>query len=155
MAMAICPICGRGIRVMDNNKNAILMDGQYCHKRCPVPKTPPEEQQALKSLKDRITFHIVYNNRNETAMVKGFNWANINNKIKQLREEGFTYADMEYALDEVVKQQEGFWGFGSVVNNIRPIMERKRKQEQLATKTVETVEFQYKPSKNKYPGGLI
>lgn len=157
MAKVECPLCHRMMIVRENSKNVMFVDGVACHKKCPKPPVPEEEKIARRELIDRITFHIVHNNRNEKAMVMGFNWQNINMKVNELHKAGYSYGDIQYALDEVVNMQNGFWGFGAVVNNIAVIMQRKKAVEEakakITNKPVEDV-FVYKPKK-KYTGGLI
>jgi hypothetical protein len=133
MSETICPICGNKMVVRDNSKNIRIIDGVVAHKKCPKPKMTEQESYEYKLLTDRIKYYIV-SKPSDKGRKTGYNWANITNKIKQLKQQGYTYMDMLYTLEEVIKIQGCFWGFGAVVNNIDSIMYRKREAEKIVDK---------------------
>lgn len=121
---AVCSRCGR--RIILSSNSFINENGIYSHKKC-VGRLNDDEKKDYKSLKNKIQWYIDTQNKN--IHVKSFNWFNINSKIKELRADGYTYKEIEYALDVVVRQMDGFYGFGAVVNRIYPIIEKKRKKD--------------------------
>lgn len=131
--MKICPLCGK--RIIQRNgewANACLVDGVLTHKKCPIPKKklPPEESKALKALRERITYQVTYHAKGYVKE-SGMNWMRVNRLIKELKNKGYSYDDQLIALDETVKIQGGFYGYGAVRNNIDKIIYRKRKKEEV------------------------
>lgn len=121
--MAICPLCGR--RVMPSGNNCIIVDGTLVHKKCPTAtkkKSDPSKNELIKAIYDYYAEcprgYIVEN---------GFNKYKLLTQIKQLYEQGYSYEDQHYALDKVVEMQNGFWGYGAVVNKIDCILAKKHK----------------------------
>lgn len=123
-----CYLCGR--RINENSNNWILKDGHAIHKHCPneKPKLSKEESEKYKQLLDRIRYHL---NMNPAGYVvnTGLNFKKVVMQIKQLKEKGYSYDDQLYALDEIVKTKDGFYGYTSVVNNITWIIDKKHKIE--------------------------
>ena len=136
--MDICPLCGR--KVVRTSKNVLLVDGNLCHKKCPKSKVDrtlsEQDKEDYKKLTDLIVKY-----RNECP--KGFyqenpnvrlNFKALTPRIKKLKEQGYSYSDMIYALNECIDTQGGFWGFGSVENRIQDIIERKKQREEKENK---------------------
>lgn len=125
-----CPVCGNNMVVREDSKNVMVVDGVIMHRKCPKPKMSKEDSHDYNLLREKIKFYI--NTKPNPKMTKfGYNWTNIAVKIKQLKEQGYSYSDMLYSLDETVKMQGCFFGFGAVVNNIEPIMYRKKQYESI------------------------
>ena len=131
--MTMCAKCGRRVIVSASNcdKN---MDGEYVHVKCPSEKKPNKDlmdQSLYRQLMDRVKYHQI-NNASGYVLTSGVNYKAVANKVKALKNEGYSYEDQLYALDEVVELQNGFCGYGAVVNNIiRIIANRDKKQEQI------------------------
>lgn len=133
-----CPICGH--RIIHRNgewANASIVDGVLVHKKCPKPKNVSANNESYRALKERIKYHFI-NNAKGYIEENGMNWYNVFRVIDVLYNEGYSYEDQLYALDKVVLKQGGFYGYGSVRNNIDPIIAKKKQKEQIANqKTVE------------------
>lgn len=120
-----CAMCGNNMNIREGSKNVMFIDDKPCHKKCPKPKMSEQDAHDYNLLREKIKFYI--NTKPNPKNVKmGYNWTNIAMKIKQLKDKGYSYDDMLYALNETVKLQGCFFGFGAVVNNIEPIMYRKQ-----------------------------
>lgn len=126
--MAVCHLCGR--RIVTTGSNYIIVDGELVHKKCPIskpkPKADPSKNELIKAVYDYYATcargYIVEN---------GFNRYKLLNQIKQLYEQGYSYEDQHYALDKVVKMQDGFWGYTAVVNKIDCIIAKKREKDKV------------------------
>ena len=127
--MEYCSVCGKRVSVGKNN--CIQNDnGSYRHKKCPKTKEPTGDHSAYKKLKERIQYH--FNENAKGALLQyGLNWYGITPKIKKLKEVGYSYEDQIYALDEVVKANDGFWGYGSVEKHISRIIYQRDKHEKI------------------------
>ena len=139
----VCPICGK--KVLRTGSNWAVNDGVLIHKKCPkVTSTlSKEESRDRKMLLDEIANLLAFKPRGYVADT-GLNWMKVNRQIKQLKDKGYSYADQLYALGQVVILQDGFWGYTAVVNNIDPIMLKKREKDkvmQQALKPRQAVEF--------------
>ena len=95
----------------------------------------PNEKKEYRKLTDKIQWYIATANRNTS--VSSYNWQNIAKKIKELRLSGYSFDEIEYALDATVKMMGGFYGFGAVVNRIYPIIQKKKEREHLELKSDE------------------
>lgn len=138
---AICSKCGKTIRI-STNSYIVEGDGKYTHKKC-IEKVTGEDKEKLRRLKDKIQWYIDTENRNTN--VSSYNWINIMKKIKELRLSGYTYDEIEYALDVCVDKMSGFYGFGAVVNRIYPIIRKKRQMESLCSEPERPeIEYVYK-----------
>ena len=127
---AICPICKKEMRITEKSKNVMIVDDQYVHKKCPSTGLTKEEKEQRRKLVDRISYHII---NNPCEPNKQFNWMRINVLIKRLKDMGYSYEEQLYTLDKVVaKQNNKFWGYGAVENNIAGIVFNKRKTDALA-----------------------
>lgn len=127
----ICPKCKRKIVISQRSQNYILVGGYYEHKKCPNPPTESElsEKEDLKALRKRISYHISVN---PSEAGRKFSFTYISKMIKELKDDGYSYKDQLYALDETVKMYDNkFWGYGAVKNNIYGIMAKKEKAEKL------------------------
>ena len=134
-----CPICGKRI-VKRNGEYANAKtnkDGIWVHKKCPQPKkiTDPAEKEAYRLLRENIVNYVAFHAQGFIAE-RGINWMNVNVMIKKLKDDGFSYEDQSFALDEVVKMQKGFWGYGAVKNNIEAIILKRDKKAEVQEKVV-------------------
>ena len=128
-----CAKCGKQIRMSGKNYKYIDKDKTIAvHIHCPKTKTKnnwsDEEKADRKLLLDEVNNQLAFNAKGYVA-TSGLNWFGLNNQIKNLLEQGFSFKDQLYALKEVVKLQDGFYGYGAVVNNIHAIMLRKQKKD--------------------------
>ena len=128
-----CSRCGRGIQPKSQSY-IVDSDGNYVHKAC-ISKMTPNEKKEYRKLTDKIQWYIATANRNTS--VSSYNWQNIAKKIKELRLSGYSFDEIEYALDATVKMMGGFYGFGAVVNRIYPIIQKKKEREHLGLKSDE------------------
>lgn len=129
--MDICPLCGK--KVVRTGKNWVVNDCVLIHKKCPKnkkPKLSKEESQELLSLKNRVSYWLETKPKGYVVDT-GLNFIKVSLQISQLKEQGYSYKEQLYALDEVVKQQGGFYGYTSVVNNIHGIIAKKREHDRL------------------------
>lgn len=141
----ICPKCKRKMVIGKKTKNYILIDSHYEHKKCPNPPTERElnEKEDLKALRDRISYHISVN---PCEPERSFSFTYITKMIKELKDDGYSYKDQLYALDETVKMYNNkFWGYGAVKNNIYGIIAKREKVE----KVRKEFEEQQKQKENK------
>ena len=128
-----CAKCGKQIRMSGKNYKYIDEDKTIAvHIHCPKTKTSSnwsdEEKADRKLLLDEVNNQLAFNAKGYVA-TSGINWFGLNNQIKNLLEQGFSFKDQLYALKEVVNLQDGFYGYGAVVNNIHAIMLRKQKKD--------------------------
>ena len=128
--MAICPLCGK--RVVQNKGNATILNGQVVHKNCNKntnikPKLSSDEKQDRQKLLDEISKQLVMNPRGYVAET-GLNFTKVSVQIGELKKRGYSYKDQLYALNEIVKKQEGFWGYTAVVNNIAGVIAKRDEQ---------------------------
>lgn len=132
-----CPQCGRIIRPTGKNKNFISVDGVLYHKKCPTEKKnvlSEEEKVAWNNLRDAINSYIERDrkrSKSEYVRERGFNWQKIMKMIKQLKADGYSYEEQEYALHKVVAMNGIFIGYQVVVNNIAEIISLKQKTEHI------------------------
>ena len=133
-----CPQCGRGLR--PTGKNIVSVDGVLYHKKCPTERKAvlsDEEKIAWNNLRDAINEYIERDrkrNKSEYVRMNGFNWQKIMKMIKQLKADGYSYEDQEYALHKVVAMNGIFIGYQVVVNRIAEIMSVKQKVEEAEKK---------------------
>lgn len=124
---AVCSKCGKTIRLTCSNWKE--KDGEYMHKKCPGAKggiLDDAEKIQYRALTDRVKYHFI-NNASDFIAKTGVNFKYLAPKIKQLKEDGYSYEDQIYALDQTVEIQGAFNGFGAMVNMIpRIIAERDR-----------------------------
>lgn len=127
----ICPLCGK--RVVPSGKNAVIVDGQVCHRKCPNSK-PVKTDPWKKALIEEV-YNKFNNNAKGYIATTGFNHYKLLGQIKKLHELGYSYQDQLYALRKVVESQDGFYGYTSVVNQISRIIAHKRKREEVLEST--------------------
>ena len=126
----VCPLCGK--RIYRNEKgymNAVLVNGTLTHKKCPDQRTK-QERHEHQLLLDRVGYHLL-NNGAGVITESGMNWKNVYRIIDELYSDGYSYSEQEYALDRVVSAQKGFYGYGTVANNIYKIISEKRRMDEL------------------------
>ena len=140
-----CPLCGR--RVVAGRGNSTIVDGKLCHKVCPTtksqkPKLSKEESADRKLLLDTVAEYLVTCPRGYVKE-SGLNFTKVSVQVGKLKNDGYSYKDQLYALHEVVKMQNGFWGYTSVVNNIYGIMKKKHEYDKVVeqSKVEQVVEF--------------
>ena len=75
--------------------------------------------------------------KSEYVRKNGFNWQKIMKMIKQLKKDGYSYEDQEYALHKVVAMNGIFIGYQVVVNHIAEIMSVKREDDEYRKKMKE------------------
>lgn len=128
----ICPICGGKILRASGN-NWVVNDGVLYHKKCPKAKKKLSQQESKdrKLLIDTIADYLVKCPKGYIAESGTLNFMKVSNQIKKLVEDGYNYTDQLYALHEVVKLKNGFWGYTSVVNNIETVMAKKRHMDKI------------------------
>lgn len=144
-----CEKCGKKI-FLDKSNWKVMDHGGYVHNKCPASKDSiltSEEQLSYHKLMDRIKYHQI-NNPKGYILETGVNYKYAAQRIKALKDDGYSYDDQLYALDKIVEIQNGFLGFGSVVNNIvRLIAERNKQQEQIdkvkTDKITDEVKFKF------------
>ena len=125
--MSNCPLCGK--RVLPSGKNCRIIDGQLVHKKCPKPKLSKQDSEELLSLKNAI---FDYASRVPRGYMVGrsLNWERIMNEIGVMHNKGYSYSEIEYALHEVIKEMDGYWGIGALTKRIDFIVGKKRNIEQ-------------------------
>jgi hypothetical protein len=136
----ICPRCGK--RIVSRNGeyvNAALVDGEVIHKKCPKPKMSKEDAKAYVALRDQIAHYVCVSAKGYITQ-QGQSWKSVAKMIKEMKDQGYSYEDQLYALDKTVELQNGFYGYGSVRNNIERIMYLKNRKVQLKQETVPTKE---------------
>ena len=126
--MDICPICNKGIRRVGSNW--LVKDNVLVHKKCPKTKLTKEESQDLQKLKDKISYWLATRPKGYVVDT-GLNFTKVSMQIKKLKDQGYSYKDQLYALDMVVKQQDGFYGYTAVVNNIVGIIAKKQEHDKV------------------------
>lgn len=132
-------MCERVIKNSGSNwtRNA---NGDIVHKKCPSDKEGAiavNEKQAYTRLRDRLLFHAVNNPRGFIAE-KPMNFSRAMQVVKQMHDREYSYDDILYALEETVKQQEGFWGIKAVDNKIDMLIaQRKSNQQKIEKLTME------------------
>lgn len=141
----ICSVCGK--KIIPSKGNFVLVGGQPIHKKCPKDsksKLSKEESTDRKVLLEKVSEYLVSCPKGYVAE-SGLNFTKLSVQIGKLKKDGYSYKDQLYALNEVVKMQNGFWGYTAVVNNIYGIMKKKHDYdkviEQSKTKTEQVVEF--------------
>lgn len=136
-----CPQCDRTIKL--TGKNHVLIDGKLYHKKCPTEKKAvlsDEEKESWNRLRDAINYYIERDrkrSKSEYVRKNGFNWQKIMKMIKQLKKDGYSYEDQEYALHKVVAMNGIFIGYQVVVNHIAEIMSVKREDDEYRKKMKE------------------
>lgn len=125
-----CKICGR--RIVRKNSNWMLKDGFMIHVKCPTSKQsviPASERTEYDHLRDRLKEVSITCPRGYLAEHQ-MNFARVMQSVKRMHDNGYTYGEIEYALDVVVDEQKGFWGIGAVENRIDVTIMRKKKYEE-------------------------
>lgn len=133
--MDICPICGK--KIIRSGSNWVLNGDTLVHKKCPKdtkPKLTKEESQDLLSLKNRISYWLETKPKGYVAET-GLNFMRVGKQIKSLKDQGYSYKDQLYALDEIVKKQGGFYGYTAVVNSISGTMAKKNERDRALEKS--------------------
>lgn len=149
-----CPLCGHYIvkrnGVYANAKLIKAEDGKYImvHKKCPKDKDKMSKSDkiALSNLMNQILYYRTTCPKGYIAEGK-FSGKGALYSVKQLYEDGYSFEDQLYALDEIVKSQKGFWGVGALKNNIKETLfkrdleqKRKNKKQELEKKLEQTKE---------------
>lgn len=153
MSVAKCIKCGKNVNLEKKNCRE-TMHGEYAHVKCPgvvEAVLDDDERKQYRALTDRIKYHHE-NNAAGYVLTQGVNYKNLTPKIKQLKDDGYSYEDQIYALDKTVELQNGFIGYGSVVNNIVRIIAERGKQKDIVAKTeigkTDEVKFKFDLGKN-------
>ena len=136
MPTTVCPCCGKKMVISERSKNFIVVEGVIMHKKCPAEKMSEEDAKYYQQIKDQLKIYSTSHKycKNDYIKKYGFNWARTCQRIKELTKKGFSYEEILYTLHQVVMEQDGFYGFGAVVNNIERIVERRKKQKDLEEK---------------------
>lgn len=139
----ICAICGR--KVVRTSSNCILKDGCFIHKKCPKPKVlNTSDKEDYNSLRDKLSHYATTCPRGYLEG-KTMNFARAMQVVKKIHDDGYSYTEIEYALDKVVEEQNGFWGIKAVENRIDVIIARKHVQDKKKEKLKEQMnEVEYK-----------
>lgn len=141
----ICPLCGK--RVVPTGKNAVIVDGHVCHRKCPnsQPVKPKQQDPDKKLLIDEIYNQFALHAKGYIKDNGGFNHMKLLGQIEKLHDNGYSYTEQLYALNKVVESQGGFYGYTAVVNKIASIIARKRLEDEVKQKAEnhkqETVSF--------------
>ena len=125
--MEKCAICGRNINITKGN--CMPFGDGYAHKKCPqsTNKLLDTEKQQWESLRNTINEQYI-SKPSDYYKQHSLNWKAVTNQIKSLRNQGYTYEEIEYATIEVFKEFGMFLGFGGVVNRIVGIIAKRNKQ---------------------------
>lgn len=124
--MEKCLVCGG--RVNTSKGNCMKVDGGYTHKKCPKDtQLNNSEKEQWISLRNTINEQYI-TRPSDYYKEHSLNWKAVTNQIRQLREEGYTYEEIEYATKEVFKEFGLFFGFGGVVNRIVGIIAKRNKK---------------------------
>ena len=125
--MEKCFVCGRNINIAKNN--CMQTPDGYIHKKCPIgtDKLSNVEKQQWESLRSTITEQYL-SKPSDYYKEHAINWKAVSNQIKTLRNQGYTYEEIEYATKEVFKEFGMFYGFGGVVNRIVGIIAKRNRQ---------------------------
>ena len=124
-----CVLCGRVVQPKGNN--FILVDNKPMHKKCPKPKEKLTEQELneLNILKQEL-FRYANNCPKGYMVGRTMNWTRVMGVIGNMHKRGYSYGEINYALDKVVEEMDGFWGIGAVDKRIDVIIAKKRDVEQ-------------------------
>lgn len=122
--MEKCLICGKAVNT--GKGNCIKTDNGYTHKKCPRTK---KDQNSLEIEQYKQLTRTI----NEQYLSKpggwykehSLNWRAVTNQIQLLKQQGYTYEDIEYATIEVFKELGAFFGFGAVSNRIVSIIAKR------------------------------
>lgn len=135
--MEKCLICGKTVNT--HKGNCIKTDNGYAHKRCPRTKENPNslEVEQYKQLTRTI---------NEQYLTKpsdwykehSLNWKAVTSQIQMLKQQGYTYEDIDYATKEVFKELGAFLGFGAVVNRIVSVIAKRDRRLEVERSIQET-----------------
>lgn len=153
MSVAKCIKCGKNVNLEKKNCRE-TMHGEYAHVKCPGDNKPvlnDNDKEQYRKLTDRIDYHMK-NNSNEFLKKNGTNWRIMTSKIAKLKDDGYSYEDQIYALDETVKRQGGFGGYGHVVNTIVMIIGERDKYNKITSEIkiekADEVKFKFDLGKN-------
>ena len=132
MAMVKCEACGKKINTtINNNYNAL--DGVFTHKKCPANsgvKLSVEDMKTKRELTDAIQW---INRKQNGSDLTTPQWGLINRKIKELKEDGYSYEDQLYAFKWYFDKSENvFKGYGIIGFIIANVMKEKHKQEEIS-----------------------
>lgn len=139
----ICPLCGR--KVEPNKGNATIINSYVCHKKCPTDsnKLSEYEKEKYDLLKKKISYYASTCPRGHISeKPMNFKYAMI--IVSKMKERGFTYDDIIYALDKVVELQNGFWGMGAVDNRIEVVIDKRNKLQEKQKRAEQTNESKEK-----------
>lgn len=131
-----CAICGKNI-VQRGSNWKIIEDSEgnkaFVHKKCPStkPALSKEEKESYAKLKDKITTYATTCPMG-TIKERPMNFKYAMQIVGQMKNRGFSYDEISYALDKVVDLQGGFWGMGAVNNKIEIIIGQKRHRDMVA-----------------------
>ena len=111
---------------MLTKSNWVSVGDGFIHKKCPKKKNRMSDEDLVEynSLKDKIKYYAVQCPRGVIAE-RTMNFQYAMSMVKQMFDDGYTYSDIEYALNVVVKEQDGFWGIGAVKNRIDVIIQKR------------------------------
>ncbi|MEE1073269.1 MAG: hypothetical protein U0L26_12975 [Cellulosilyticum sp.] len=135
--MEVCLICGK--RINPTKGNCVKREDGYVHKKCPKVKETLSslESDQYKSLIRTINEQYI-NKPSAWYQEHSINWRAVTNQIRTLKEQGYTYEEMEYAAIEVFKEFGTFFGFGAVVNRIVSIIAKRNKRLEIEKSIMET-----------------
>lgn len=123
-----CTLCGR--RILRTGSNWLIKDGVMIHKKCPASSKVVNdlEKKDYNSLRDKLAH---YASTCPRGYLEGttMNFPRAMTSIKEMHDNGYSYSEIEYALDSVVEEQNGFWGIKAVVNRIDVIVAKKRERD--------------------------
>lgn len=144
-----CVVCGKDIRLKMSNWR-INKDGQYEHIHCPSKKIKEQEKEGYKKLTKKIKRYIIEQPRGYLKDNGGLNWMHVEKTIKKLRDDGYSYTDQLYALDKIVEQDNGFFGYGQVETKIGITIDKRNKKYKQIEQYKRHKQFMknYKPDNN-------
>lgn len=116
---------------MAGKGNSTIIDGKIVHKKCPTINNKKKEQDPNKLALIEEVYRQFSLYAKGYIKEGGFNHYKLLNQINKLHEEGFSYQEQMYALNKIVKEQNGFYGYTAVVNNIHSIISKKRMKDNI------------------------
>lgn len=134
-----CELCGKNVNITKGN--CIITTTGYRHKKCPVEKLSDKDKKAYKDLTNCILKCWTDRPRGYYEFGKSLNWTSLTSQIKRLVDEGYSYEDIQYAMEISYHELDGFWGFNQVTNRIKSIIERRNKYD-IVKDNIKDVEYQ-------------